>query len=142
LKQQVARTLRNGPLAPQLTGSNGENPQVSGVSRFHDEVWDFSSENGNPAIDKSMKRIRWAFATPGGGFFTDLRFQSLLTALKQFIYTLRWHPLDSVPFAAGTLPNTFRLMKRFVIHLLGYATPILRFKDVLPTTVRITWKSY
>ena len=32
----------------------------------------------------------------------------------------------------GTLPSFFRNARRFVVHLLGYPAPILRFKDVLP----------
>ena len=132
MNQQLAVALRRGAAAPQLFGAHGDNPQVSAVSRFHDEVWDFSNENLNPATDKSMKRIRWAFGTPDGGLFTDPSFRSLLTALKQFVFALRFHPLDSVPFAAGTLPSAFGHAKRFVIHLLGYPRPILRFKDVLP----------
>jgi integrase len=125
MKHQLART------AP-LTGSNGENPQVSAVSRFHDDVWDFSNENQNPSNDKSQKRIRWAFATPDGRLFTDPRFRSLLIALKQFLYALQWHPIDSVPFSVATLYAAFSYAKRFVLHLLRYPTPILRFKDVLP----------
>ena len=127
-----AVAVRTGAVASRFVGSVGDNPQVSAVSRFHDEVWDFSNESRNPAIDKSMKRIRWGFGTPDGRLFTDPPFRSLLIALKQFIYALRWHPLDSVPFAAGTLPYAFRQAKRFVMHLLAYPTPILRFKDVLP----------
>lgn len=118
--------------APQLIGSGGENPQVSALSRFHDDVWDFSRENQNPTTDKAMKRIRWAFATPEGDRFADPRFRRLRMAFKQFIYALCWHPIDSTPFGAGTLPSVFRNTKRFVVHLLGYPTPILRFKDVLP----------
>ncbi|HEX5432835.1 MAG TPA: hypothetical protein VFY05_01245 [Candidatus Angelobacter sp.] len=53
-------------------------------------------------------------------------------ALKQFIYALQWHPIDSVPFSVATLRNAFTHAKRFVLHLIGYPTPILRFKDVLP----------
>ncbi len=132
MNQQLALALRRGAVETQLTGSHGDNPQLSAVSRFHDDVWDFSHENQNPANDRSMKRIRWAFRTPDGGLFTDPRFRSLFTALKQFIYALHWHPLDSVPFAAGTLPGAFGHAKRFVVHLLGYPSPILRFKDVLP----------
>lgn len=118
--------------APKLIGSDGENPPVSAVSRFHDDVWDFSHENQNPSTDKSLKRIRWAFATPDGGRFTDMRFRCLLTAFKQSLYALCWHPIDSTPFGVGTLPSIFAHAKRFVVHLLGYPTPILRFKDVLP----------
>jgi integrase len=115
-----------------LIGSRGENPQVSALSRFHDDVWDFSSENQNPSTDKSMKRICWAFPTPDGGIFTDSRHRQLLVAFKQFLFALCWHPIDSTPFGAGTLPTCFRNAKRFVVHLLGYRAPILRFKDVLP----------
>jgi integrase len=118
--------------APLLIGSGDENPHVSAISRFHDNVWDFSNENQNPSTDKSMKRISWAFATPDGGRFTGPRFHRLLLAFKQFLYALCWHPIDSTPFAASTLPNVFRHAKRFVVHLLGYPDPVLRLKDVLP----------
>ena len=123
---------RQGQRAPRFVGSNGENPQVSALSRFHDDVWDFSSENRNPSTDRSNKRIRWAFATPDGGLFTDRRHRRLLIAFKQFLYALCWRPIDSTPYGAGTLPGFFRNARRFVVHLLGYPAPILRFKDVLP----------
>jgi hypothetical protein len=93
--------------APKLIGFDGENPPVSAVSRFHDDVWDFSHENQNPSTDKSLKRIRWAFATPDGGRFTDMRFRCLLTAFKQSLYALCWHPIDSTPVGVGTLPSIF-----------------------------------
>src|SRR2546426_4730302 len=50
----------------------------SGASRFEDEVWDFSNENRNPAIDRGSKMIHWAFGTPDGGRFTDPVFRHLL----------------------------------------------------------------
>jgi len=68
----------------------------------------------------------------GGGLFTDAPFRSLLTASKQFIYALRWHPLDEPPFAPASLRAPFRSLKRFIAHLVSYPHPILRFKDVLP----------
>jgi integrase len=104
---------------------------VSGVSKFHDDVWDFSNEDTNPARGPSDKKICWSFPTPKGGVFTDPPFRSLLTASKQFIYALRWRPIDSAPFAVGALPSMFQRAKRFVDHLVGYPTPVLRFKDVL-----------
>jgi len=125
MSSQPART-------PKHAGSGRDNPQVSELSRFHDEVWDLTRENLNPTTDKAMKRIRWSFATPDGGRFTDPRFRSLLIAFKQFLHALRWHPIDSVPFGASTLPGIFRRTKRFVAHILAYPAPALRFKDVLP----------
>ena len=132
MNRQMAHAVRSGWVAPQFAGSSGDNPQVSAVSRFRDDVWDFSNENNNPARARAAKKICWSFRTPNGSLFTDPQFRSLLTALKQFIYALRWHPVDSAPLAADTLPNIFLHAKRFVDHLLGYPAPILRFKDVLP----------
>jgi len=125
----VSRKLER---APAFVGVDGENPQVSELSRFHDDVWDLTRENQNPTTDKAMKRIRWDFVTPGGGRFTDPCFRRLLIAFKQFLYALRWHPIDSAPFGASTLSGIFRKTKRFVIHVLTYPAPILRFKDILP----------
>ena len=127
----VARVSAKG-VAAKLIGCEGSNPQVSLLSRFHDEVWDFSNENQNPSTDKSTKRIRWGFATPKGGRFTDPAFRYLLLASKQFIYALRWHPIDEVPLAASAVVQMFARTKRFIDHLLSYRHPILRFKDVLP----------
>jgi len=118
MNPQRAVALRTGAVAPRFVGALGDNPQVSAVSRFHDQVWDFSNESQNPALDKSMKRIRWGFGTPDGRLFTDPPFRSLLLALKQFIYALRWHSLESVPFAAGTLPHAFRQAKRLAAGIL------------------------
>ena len=36
-------------VAAKLVGCQGSNPQVSQLSRFHDEVWDFSNEDQNPS---------------------------------------------------------------------------------------------
>ncbi|MCZ2076273.1 MAG: site-specific integrase [Bryobacterales bacterium] len=108
-----------------------DNPQVSSNSRYCDDVWDFSDENRNPAIGRSDKRICWSFALPGG-LFTDARFRSLLTASKQFVYALRWRPIDTPSYSPASLRNLFRSLKGFIAHLVGYSNPVLRFKDVLP----------
>ena len=79
------------------------NPEVSGASRFEDEVWDFSNENRNPAIDRGSKMIHWAFGTPDGSRFTDPVFRHLLRSFKQFLYALRWHPVDESPLAASAV---------------------------------------
>ncbi len=109
-----------------------DNPQVSAISRFGDDVWDFSDENKNPATGRADKRICWSFALPGGALFTDARFRSLLTASKQFVYALRWRPIDTPSYSPASLRNLFRSLKRFIAHLMGYSSPALRFKDVLP----------
>jgi integrase len=116
----------------KLIGCESSNPQVSQLSRFHDEVWDFSNEDQNPSMDKSAKRIRWNFETPQGGRFTDPAFRHLLLASKQFIYSLRWHPIDGAPLAASAVIQLFSRTKQFLDHLLSYPHPIHRFKDVLP----------
>lgn len=118
--------------ASEHIGSGSSNPQVSELSRFHDEVWDLTREIRNPSSDKTTKRICWDFETPGGGHFTDPRFRCLRIAFKQFLYALRWHPIDSAPLGASTLSNIFRHIKRFVVHVLAYPAPALRFRDVLP----------
>jgi hypothetical protein len=108
------------------------NPQVSLNSRFSDYVWDFSNENRNPATGGHDKRILWSFAMPRGGLFTDAPFRFLLVASKQFIYAVRWHPIDGPALAPATLRNLFRALKRFIVYLTNSSNPILRFKDVLP----------
>ena len=132
MSRQAVRPTERAPVGPQLAGSAGEDPEVSEVSKFHDDVWDFSNEDRNPARGPSDKKISWSFPTPKGGLFTDPPFRSLLTASKQFIYALRWRPIDSAPFAGSALPSMFQRAKRFVDHLVGYPAPVLRFKDVLP----------
>lgn len=117
---------------PTLIGYDGSNPGVSQVSRFRDDVWDFSNENQNPTTDNSSKRIRWAFVTPDGGRFTDPGFRRLCESSKQFIYALLWHPVDEAPFVASAAVQLFCRMKHFITQLLAYQYPILRFKDVLP----------
>ena len=73
------------PVTPEARrDEQDDNPQVSSISRFCDDVWDFSDENRNPAMGRADKRICWSFTLPGGGLFTDARFRSLLTASKQF----------------------------------------------------------
>ena len=116
----------------KLVGCQGGNPQVSHLSRFHDEVWDFSNEIQNPSTDKSQKRIGWSFEVPRGGRFNEPVFGQLMLASKQFIYALRWHPIDGAPLAASAVVQLFSRTKRFLDHLLSYPHPILRFKDVLP----------
>jgi integrase len=128
----MLRVLKDEGTASRLIGSDRENPRVSAASQFHDDVWDFSTEIKNPARSSAEKKIRWCYQTPTGSLFTDKRFESLLIALKQFIYALRWHPIDSAPFAASVLPSMFRRAKRFVDHLIAYPNPVLRFADVLP----------
>jgi len=123
---------RSAARQPKSNGTSDDNPQVSAVSRFHDEIWDFSHEDRNPSSDRSAKRIRWAFATPDGGLFSDPQFRNLLLALKHFLFALRWHPIDSRPLGVSTLVAVFRRAKRFVLHLLDYPNPVLRFRDVLP----------
>ena len=112
------------------------------VSRFHDEVWDFSNENQNPATDKPVKRIRWAFEDAGRWSFTDPSFRRLLLASKQFVYALRWHPLDSVPFASAALCQA-RSGIRSDSSSICWDIPIQSFdsKMYCPTTVRITSRS-
>ncbi len=70
MKTQMARVQKSRLIVPQLVGSNGENPRVSGVSSFHDDVWEFINEDGNPARSSGEKKIRWSFRTPDGGLFT------------------------------------------------------------------------
>jgi integrase len=132
MNRQTAYALRSGLVEPQFFGCDSEDPKVSAVSRFDDEVWDFTNEDENPARSHTDTRICWSFRTPQGVLFTSPRFKSLLTGLKQFIYALRWHPIDSAPLAVSALICTFRRAQRFVHHLLAYPTPVLRFKDVLP----------
>lgn len=132
MSRRVLRKVKSARAERLLPGSDGDNPQVSVLSRFQDDVWDFSHENGNPACARTHRRICWSYRMPHGGRFTDPQFRSLLTALKQFIYALRLHPIDAAQLAAGTLPNIFLHTKRFVDHLVGYHSPVLRFKDVLP----------
>lgn len=132
----MTREVRQGLLKPihagQEEGADPRNPEVSLVSRFQDEVWDFSNENRNPAAGSRDKRIHWSFTMPGGGSFTDAPYRWLLLASKQFLYALRWHPLDEPPFSPPSLRNLFRPMKGFLAHLVSYPHPVLRFKDVLP----------
>jgi len=116
--------------APKPVGLD-RNPEVSGASRFEDEVWDFSNENRNPAIDRGSKMIHWEFGTPDRGRFTDPVFRHLLRSFKQFLYALRWHPVDEAPLAASAVVQHFWRTKQFVDHLLSYRHPVLRFKDVL-----------
>lgn len=121
--------------APGMSRQRGprvDNPQVSLNSRFSDHVWDFSNENRNPATSGHDKQIFWSFTMPRGGLFTDAQFRSLLVASKQFIYAVRWHPIDGPALAPATLRNLFRVLKRFIVHLTNSSNPILRFKDVLP----------
>jgi integrase len=106
--------------------------QVSSNSRFSDHVWDFSKENQNPAASGHDKQIFWSFTMPDGGLFTDARFRYLLVASKQFIYAVRWNPVDGPALAPATLRNLFKALKRFIIYLTSCPNPILRFKDVLP----------
>lgn len=88
------------PVAPETQRDVPDgNPQVSLISRFRDDVWDFSDENKNPAVGRPDKRICWSFTVPGGGLFTDARFRSLLTASKQFIYALRSRPIDTPSYS-------------------------------------------
>ena len=119
-------------IAAKLVGCQSSSPQVSQLSRFHDAIWDFSNEDQNPTTDKSAKRIRWSFEVPNGGRFTDPVFGHLMLASKQFIYALRWHPIDGAPLAASAVLQLFSRTKRFLDHLLSYQHPILRFRDVLP----------
>jgi hypothetical protein len=120
VSHQVVRRGERFPAGLQLAGSGGENPEVSAVSRFHDDVWDFLNEDRNPARGPSEKKICWSFPTPKGDLFTDPPFRSLLMASKQFLYALRWRLVDSAPFAVGALPSMFQRTKRFVDHLVGY----------------------
>ena len=129
---QIACALGDRLAATEFSGSDRDNPRVSAVSRFDDDVWDFSNEDKNPARSSTDTKVCWSFRTPQGGLFTHPRFKFLLTGFKQFIYALRWHPIDSAPFAVSALISTFRRAQRFVHHLLAYPTPVLRFKDVLP----------
>ena len=117
---------------PKFPGWKGDNPQVSTISLFHDDIWDFSKENQNPASDRSAKRMSWAFETPDGSRFTKPRFRQMLIAFKQFLFGLGWHPINAAPLSASTLISVFRQTKRFVLHLLKYSNPVLRFRDVLP----------
>ena len=112
------------------------------LSRFHDEVWDFSNEDQNPATDKSAKRIRWGFEMPKGGRFTDPVFRHLLLASKQFIYALRWHPIDEVPLAASAIIQMFARTKRFIDHLLSYPIRFSGSKMYCPTIVKTIFKPF
>ncbi len=100
-----------------VSGDRADNPAVSLTSRFWDSVWDFSNEDGNPAVGSHDKRIYWSFKMPGGGLFTDARFRSLLTASKHFMYALRWHPVDEPAHAPASLRNLFRALKPFITYL-------------------------
>lgn len=126
------RSKRPPAAADAQRGDRDSNPHVSSASRFCEEVWDFSDENRNPAAGRYDKRICWSFKLPGGSAFTEPPFRSLLTASKQFIYALRWHPIDTPAHSPASLRNLFRALKGFIAHLVGYSSPVLRFKDVLP----------
>jgi len=131
MNQEVGGVLPKAAHAGQAGGSGAPNPRVSLLSRFRDDVWDFSKENRNPAAGSAAKRVSWPFRMPGGRLFTDPPFHSLLTASKQFLYAQRWHPLDEAPLAPLSLHDRLRFLRQFITHLVGYPHPILRFKDVL-----------
>jgi len=116
VRQGLPKTVHAG----QAVGTAPQNPEVSLVSRFQDKVWDFTNENRNPAAGSGDKRVHWPFRMPGGGSFTDAPYRSLLLASKQFLYALRWHPLDEPPFSPPSLRNLFRPMKGFLTHLVSY----------------------
>ncbi len=60
------------PVTPEVgRKEQDDNPWVSAISRFCDDVWDFSSEDRNPAMSRTDKRINWLFTLPGGVLFTD-----------------------------------------------------------------------
>ena len=130
----IRKARRSGatPNAPRVSGDRADNPDVSLASRFWDDVWDFSNEDGNPAVGSHDKRIYWSFKMPGGGLSTDARFRSLLTASKQVMYALRWHPVDEPAHSPASLRNLFRALKPFIAYLASCSNPVLRFKDVLP----------
>ena len=130
MSRQASRS--NARANALVSGDRADNPDVSLASRFWDGVWDFSNEDGNPAAGSHDKRIYWSFKMPGGSLFTDARFRSLLTASKQFMYALRWHPIDEPAHAPASLRNLFRALKPFVAYLASCPNPVLRFKDVLP----------
>jgi len=126
-KQSAAKQRTQGE-----SGSRADNPAVSLISEFNDDVWDFSNEDANPAASSHSKRIYWSFKMPHGGLSTDVRFRSLLLASKQFIYALRWHPIDEAAHTPPSIGNLFCSLRPFIIHLVSYSHPVLRFKDVLP----------
>ncbi len=126
-RPSVSAAVSAGPKPAGLDG----NPEASGASSFEDEAWDFSNENRNPATDRGSKIIHWAFTTPGGGRFTDPIFRHMLGSFKQFLFALRWHPVDESPLAASAVVQHFWRTKQFVEHLLSYRHPVVRFKDVL-----------
>jgi integrase len=128
------RTTRSVAMANAalVSGDRADNPDVSLTSKFVDDIWDFSNEDGNPAVGSHNKRVYWSFKMPGGGLSTDARFRSLLTASKNFIYALRWHPIDEPAHTPSSLRNLFCALKPFITHVASYSYPVLRFKDVLP----------
>ena len=86
------------------------------------------------------KRIYWSFKMPGGGLSTDARFRSLLTASKQVMYALRWHPVDEPAHSPASLRNLFRALKPFIAYLASCSNPVLQFRTILPIiTARTTF---
>ncbi len=53
----IRKARRSGatPNAPRVSGDRADNPDVSLASKFWDDVWDFSNEDGNPAVGSHDK---------------------------------------------------------------------------------------
>jgi integrase len=108
------------------------NPAISAISRFEDLIWDFSNETGSVSRTQTDKQVKWNFMTPEGFWFVDKRYIKLMRASKQFIFALRWHPIEGPSMSLASLRTKWSYIVRFIVHLLSYPIPVLRFSDVLP----------
>lgn len=64
------------------------------MSRFGDDFWDFYPYIHQDNAPPSTKRINWVIAMPDGRYLTDPEHAELLSATKDFIWTLFIDPVE------------------------------------------------
>lgn len=81
--------------------------------KWSDAVWDFRPTN---VLEETLPmRIRWNFVMPGGAYFTDERYASLLEASRQLIAIIRGRTLGSgVAHRASTVKGYFSHLRILV----------------------------
>src|SRR5690349_4744046 len=64
------------------------NPNVSQLSKFLDDVWDFAADMQIPSIHNLEKRISWGFKVKGEECFTAPKYAELLLSTRQLLRSL------------------------------------------------------
>lgn len=111
------------------------NPNVSQLSKFLDDVWDFAADMKIPSSPSLEKRISWGFEVREAELFTDPKYAGLQLPTKQLFYSLLQHTEEGPPQKPGSILTHWSFIKKLIMYLVTLPRPILRYDLITPKSL-------